>query len=99
MAEKKYYFYVLECADGSFYGGFTTNVQRRVATHNAGKGAKYTRSHRPVRLLYNMDFDTKSAALHAEAQFKKLTRLQKEKFLSAHRVTFKRTCNNRTHKV
>ena len=48
MATKTYYFYVLLCADGSFYGGFTDDVKARVATHNAGKGAKYTAQRLPV---------------------------------------------------
>ena len=47
----KYYMYVLLCADGTFYGGFTNDVAKRVATHNAGKGAKYTKTRRPVFLL------------------------------------------------
>ncbi|GAF41225.1 hypothetical protein FC83_GL002237 [Agrilactobacillus composti DSM 18527 = JCM 14202] len=85
---KSYYAYVLECADGSFYGGFTTDVQKRVATHNAGKGAKYTKARRPVRLLYYETFQTKSQALKAEASFKKLTRSKKEKFLKAHQIDF-----------
>lgn len=88
MAEQKYYFYVLKCHDGSFYAGFTTDVDKRVAKHNAGKGAKYTRSHRPVTLIYNTSFETKSQALHAEAQFKKLSRRQKEVFLRQRQVEF-----------
>ena len=64
--ESKYYMYVLLCADGTFYGGFTNDVAKRVATHNAGKGAKYTKTRRPVKLLYHEEFETKSAALKAE---------------------------------
>lgn len=56
MVSKYYYFYVLLCADGTFYGGFTDDVEARLATHNAGKGAKYTASRRPVRLLYRKRF-------------------------------------------
>ena len=63
MATKPYYFYVLLCADGTFYGGFTDDVAARVATHNAGKGAKYTASRRPVRLLYHEAFADKHEAL------------------------------------
>mgnify|MGYP001954108076 CR=1 FL=1 len=77
----EHYFYVLKCSDGSFYGGYTTDVQRRVRQHNAGRGAKYTRSKGPVKLLYTECYATKGEALRAEHRFKKLTRKQKEKFL------------------
>ena len=79
--------YVLRCADGSFYGGFTTNVNRRVAMHNAGKGAKYTKMRRPVKLLYSEEFQTKSEALKAEYAFKHQSRKKKEKFLIEHGIT------------
>ena len=49
--ENKAYFYVLECADDSLYTGYTTNVEKRLSTHNRGKGAKYTRGRLPVKLL------------------------------------------------
>lgn len=80
---KPYYMYVLLTADGYFYGGFTDDVGKRLATHNAGKGAKFTRpkSRRPMRVLYAEAFETKNEALKAEAAFKKLTRIQKERFL------------------
>ena len=54
MTEKdsKAYMYVVECADGTLYTGYTTDVERRLKTHNAGKGAKYTRARLPVKLLY-----------------------------------------------
>ncbi|MBX4172187.1 GIY-YIG nuclease family protein [Weissella viridescens] len=80
---KQYYMYVLLTADGLFYGGFTDDVGKRLATHNAGKGAKFTRpkTRRPLRLLYAEAFDNKSDALKAEAAFKKLTRSNKETFL------------------
>lgn len=77
----EHYFYVLKCGDGSFYGGYTTDVQRRVRQHNDGKGAKYTRSKGPVKLIYTEAFETKGEALRTEYRFKKLTRKQKEKFL------------------
>lgn len=85
--EQTYYFYVLLCADRSLYGGFTTNVAKRFATHLAGKGAKYTRSHRPVRVLYQEAFTTKHAALHAEWAFKHQSRQRKLRYLAAHGVT------------
>lgn len=89
MSDKPYYMYVLLTADNTFYGGFTDDVGKRFAVHAAGKGAKYTRpaSRHPLRLLYAEVFPTKSAALRAEAAFKKLTRVQKETFLREHGVT------------
>ncbi|KRN33358.1 hypothetical protein IV68_GL000156 [Weissella halotolerans DSM 20190] len=75
--------YVLLTADNTFYAGFTDDVGRRFATHQAGKGAKYTRPkrRRPLKLLYAQAFTDKSTALKAEAAFKKLTRSQKEDYL------------------
>lgn len=71
MTTKKAYMYVLECADKTLYTGYTTDLQKRLATHNAGKGAKYTRYRLPVSLLYYEVFDSKEAAMSAEALFKK----------------------------
>ncbi|MDP3682949.1 MAG: GIY-YIG nuclease family protein, partial [Ignavibacteria bacterium] len=55
-----YYVYVLLCSDGSFYTGSTNNVEKRLRAHFAGKGAKYTKSHKPVKVIYQEKFDTKS---------------------------------------
>jgi len=76
-----HYFYVLECADQSFYAGYTNNVDRRVGVHNAGKGAKYTRARGPVECIYVEEFDTKQEAMRAEYAFKQLTRKQKMKYI------------------
>lgn len=75
MAEA--YTYILVCGDGSLYTGWTNDLEKRVKAHNAGRGAKYTRSHRPVRLAYFESFATKEEALVREAAIKKLTRAQK----------------------
>lgn len=77
------YFYVLKCRDNTFYAGYTTNLEQRVQTHNAGKGAKYTRvkSRRPVSLIHSESFSSKSEAMKAEYAFKQLTRPQKEAYL------------------
>ena len=75
--ETKAYMYVLECADGSLYTGYTTDVEKRLKTHNAGKGAKYTKSRRPVILVYYEEYGTKSEALRREAAIKKLSRQEK----------------------
>lgn len=73
--------YVLACADGSFYTGYTNDVEKRVAAHNAGKGAKYTRSRTPVELVACARFATKHEAMSAESRFKCLTRPQKERLV------------------
>ncbi|WJY26743.1 MULTISPECIES: GIY-YIG nuclease family protein [Sporosarcina] len=74
-------FYVLECSDGSYYGGYTTDLNRRVDLHNAGKGAKYTRAKGPVRCIHSEPFTTKREAMQAEYRFKQLTRAAKERYL------------------
>lgn len=72
-----YYTYMLRCADGTLYSGYTTDPSRRTALHNSGKGAKYTRSRRPVELIFVECYPTKSEALQREAALKKLSRAQK----------------------
>lgn len=79
--ENNFFFYVLVCSDNSFYGGFTTDLQKRLATHNAGKGAKYTKARRPVKLIHAESFSTKSEALKAEYAFKHQSRLKKVAYL------------------
>jgi putative endonuclease len=69
--------YLLRCRDGSLYCGWTVDPHERVATHNAGKGAAYTRSRRPVQLVYLETLPDKSAALRREYAIKRLTRLEK----------------------
>lgn len=72
-----WYVYMLRCGDGSLYTGSTDDVDRRLAVHQSGKGAKYTRSHLPVELAYQEETADKSAALRREAAIKRLTRQQK----------------------
>lgn len=81
METYNHYFYVLSCKDGSFYAGYTNNVERRIRAHNEGKGAKYTRGRGPVKLMYTKAYEHKSDALRAEYQFKKWPRKKKEEFL------------------
>ena len=81
--EKTNYVYLLECADGSFYCGWTNNLAKRVAAHQSGKGGKYTRSHLPVRLAYYETAASKEAALRREAAIKKLTHAQKLQLIAA----------------
>lgn len=84
MEEKKqkHYVYILECNDGTYYTGWTTCLERRLAVHNSGKGAKYTRSRGPVRLIYHEEFETKEEAMSREYAIKQLTRKQKEQLLT-----------------
>lgn len=83
MKSDEHFFYVLLCADHSFYGGYTTDLARRLAEHNSGQGAKYThpQSRRPVAMIHAEKFATRSEATQAEAAFKKLVRRQKENYL------------------
>lgn len=71
------YTYILRCADGSYYTGWTYDLEKRTAAHNSGSGAKYTRAHRPVELVYYESFDTKNEAMKREAELKKLTHHEK----------------------
>ena len=80
--DHKAYMYVVECRDGSYYTGYTTDVKKRLAVHNSGKGAKYTRARLPVELIYVEGFASKEEAMSAEALLKRKKRPQKERFLS-----------------
>ncbi len=72
------YTYVLKCADGTFYTGWTNHLERRLAAHNAGTASKYTRSRRPVELYYFETFPTKEAAMRREWQIKQLRHSEKQ---------------------
>jgi putative endonuclease len=77
MSESIWYLYLIECEDGSLYTGITTDVERRYAEHAAGKGARYTRMKKPVRLLGFRQCGSRSAALKAEIALKRLQKPQK----------------------
>lgn len=72
------YTYLLRCADGSLYCGWTSDLAERIRTHNAGRGARYTRSRRPVTLAYYEEYATQSEAMKREAAIKKMTKQEKE---------------------
>lgn len=78
---KKHYAYMLRCSDGSIYSGYTTDPQRREKVHNSGKGAKYTRTRLPVKLVYFEEFDNKIDAMKREYAFKQLTHKEKEEII------------------
>jgi len=76
-----HYVYVLRCADDTLYTGYTTDVERRVAEHDAGEGAKYTRGRTPVELVHVETFDSRSAAMGREHEIKSLARAEKERLI------------------
>lgn len=78
---KNAYTYILECCDGSLYTGWTNNLEKRVACHNAGKGGKYTASRLPVKLVYYEIFETKQEAMRREYGIKQLKRKEKIKLI------------------
>ena len=80
--DKKHYVYILKCADGTYYTGYTTDQERRTQVHNSGKGAKYTRARRPVKLIYTEEYDDKTDAQRREYAIKQLTRAEKEKLIN-----------------
>ncbi|MDO4661883.1 MAG: GIY-YIG nuclease family protein [Tissierellia bacterium] len=75
------YVYIVRCSDNSLYTGRTNNLQKRIETHNSGKGAKYTRSRLPVKLVYKKEFETKNDALKYEKKIKSLKKSKKEELV------------------
>ena len=71
------YTYIVRCKDETLYCGWTNNLEKRIASHNQGTGAKYTRNRRPVELVYYEAFDTKEAAMRREYEIKQMSRNQK----------------------
>lgn len=82
ILEKKHYAYIVKCADGTFYCGYTTDPLRREKEHNGAKGAKCTRSRRPVVLVYVEEFLSRSDAMKREAALKKLSHKQKQDIIN-----------------
>lgn len=74
--------YILRCADGTYYTGWTSDVTRRVAAHNAGRGGRYTRMRRPVTLVYQEEAADRSSAMKREAGIKRYSREQKERLVA-----------------
>lgn len=77
MKSSTHYAYMLRCSDGTIYSGYTTDPWHRIAVHNSGRGAKYTRSRLPAELVHIERYETKSEALKREVELKKLTRSKK----------------------
>jgi len=76
-----FYCYILECTDGTYYTGWTTDPERRVRQHNAGRGARYTRTRRPVRLAYVEEQPDQTTAMRREVQIKRMSREAKGKLI------------------
>ena len=82
--QKHHYVYILECSDGTLYTGWTTDLEARLATHNSGKGAKYTRSRLPVELVYFETYDDRHEAMSREWHIKQLSRKEKEELIKGY---------------
>ena len=72
------YTYMLQCGDGSYYTGWTNDLEKRMKAHASGKGCKYTRAHQPVKLVYYEAYETKEEAMSREWHLKRLPRKEKE---------------------
>ena len=77
-----YFAYIMRCADGTLYTGYTDDIARREVVHNSGRGAKYTRSRLPVKMVYHESFATRSEAMKRECAIKRLSREQKLKLIA-----------------
>ena len=75
------YTYIVRCKDGSLYTGWTNDIEKRIKAHNEGKGAKYNKSRRPVKLVYYEEFQTKEEAMKREYAIKHMRRKEKEKII------------------
>lgn len=81
------YTYILECNDKTLYTGWTNNLEKRLKAHNDGKGAKYTKSRLPVRLVYYEEFDSKEEAMQREYRIKHLNRTEKMSLIRTHTLS------------
>lgn len=80
--DKKYFTYILLTEQNTLYCGYTDDVEKRFQVHLEGKGAKYTRSHKPIKIVYQKEFETKSDAMKEERRIKKLSRFEKLKLIN-----------------
>ena len=76
------YTYIVECKDGSLYTGWTNHLEKRIQAHNEGNGAKYTKSRRPVKLVYFEEYETKEEAMKREYAIKQLSKKRKEQLIA-----------------
>lgn len=80
----RFFVYIVECCDRTYYTGYTPDIEKRIKLHNAGKGAKYTRDRRPVKLIWYREYKYFKKAFLEEKRIKMLTRAQKEKLVNNH---------------
>jgi predicted GIY-YIG superfamily endonuclease len=78
----KFFVYILQCCDGTYYTGYTNNLQERTRQHMNGKGAKYTKAHKPDRVAYFERFETRSQAMRREREIKKFSRQKKVELIA-----------------
>ena len=78
----RFFVYIVECQDGTYYTGYTPDIKRRIQLLNSGRGAKYTRDKRPVKLVWSKEYRYFKRAFLEEKRIKRLTRLQKEKLVN-----------------
>ena len=83
--------YIVKCSDKTYYTGYTPNIERRIKLHNTGKGAKYTRDRRPVKLVWSKKCSSLNMALKKEFAIKRLTRKNKEKLIKKRGTVSRRT--------
>ena len=81
-----FYAYIVRCVNGTYYTGYTNDLKKRIKLHNQGKGAKYTRDRRPVKLVWKKEYRYFKPAFKLEKKIKKLTRLQKEALVKGRRL-------------
>lgn len=96
------YTYIVKCADSTLYTGWTNDLDKRIKAHNNGKGAKYTKTRRPVKLVYYEEHETKNEAMSREYAIKQLKREQKEQLMTGHPLSKKdkkyiQRCNETLH--
>ncbi|MDD6460254.1 MAG: GIY-YIG nuclease family protein [Absicoccus porci] len=91
------YVYIVQCADATYYTGWTNDLKKRIEAHNAGKGAKYTKSRQPVQLVYYETYATKSEAMAREYAIKQLSRQEKAQLIKAGSLRSKTVPNNKEH--
>jgi putative endonuclease len=86
-----WHIYILLCSDGSFYTGSTNNVEKRFADHVSGHGARYTKSHKPIKIIYQEKFKSKSGALKREVEIKRLSKTEKQRIIICDIITVSTT--------
>lgn len=77
----KYFTYIAECSDGTFYTGYTNDIQKRQQAHNEGRGARYTKSRLPIKIVYQEEFKNRSEAMRREYEIKQLNKIQKVRLI------------------